>query len=190
MKAVLINCLIPNVSLKSLRVQSFHKMKSIADAIGRDVTLIYNGQVVLPQMTVGFYNVQDGDCFVVANSRKMNEIAIWKKITKTRKDIMNKLCGINAVNKEKEAVRLNDIKLLKMEMNPKSYRKQINKLLNAKENVNCNKDETIYHKPYSICSNALPAFWKLQKTQETRKIEEKDENLDFTERKDDRALIE
>ena len=177
-----INCLIPNISLKEINVELYHKIQLIMNIVGKNVSLIHQGQVLNPSLTVGFYKINDGDCLISVNSQNTKQINSWKNISLNRADIMSKLSGKNVVNKEKELVRLKDVSMLKMDLKPRSYRKIVSRLINKPEKV-MKIEETKYTAPIVPCCDALPVFWKQAKPQPNKLSEEKNGNVELNDEK-------
>ena len=174
-----INCLIPQVSLRSINVEDFHTIESISKLLGGNLILIFKGSILMPKMTVGFYNIQEGECLIAVNPKKAKQIDYWEKTSKQRSDIMNRMTGKNVVEREKEIVRLRDISLLKMDFKPRSYRKLAGKIEQSKFNSSeIISTETVYEKPLSVCSGELPIFWQKNSCPKANIVSEQQTTLD------------
>ena len=160
-----INCLKPGMVLIKINVENNHTIEKVSKVVGQNCTLIYNQVELLPSKTVGFYNMTPGCLVVAVNNSNQKQINYWKSLSPNNA-FMSRITGTHVLSVEKEAVRLRDIRMDKMELRSKTFAR---KLCSAQPEdfFRINKSKSLpykYEKPKSICSDPLPIFWDSNST--------------------------
>ena len=159
-----INILYPSSrQLMNLTVVPTNPISTIVNAVGAQYYLIYKGSILLPSFPFNFYNISDGECLVAVPKINGNLINFYKKNTLINPNFLLPLTGVNAVDNEREKVKMLDNSQIFVDLKPKAYRKafkKYNEIMEKKLNKPLKPSETIYFKPDKPCSDPLPPFWK------------------------------
>ena len=162
-----INIFYPNSrQLMNLTVTDTYPISTIVNVVGAQYHLIYKGSILLPSFTFNFYNITAGDCLVAVPKINGNQINYYKKNTLINPNFLSQFSGNNAVDNERETIKLLDNRQLSADLKPKTYRKTIkkfNEIMDKKVSVPLQITETVYVKPDKPCSDPLPPFWLPQK---------------------------
>ena len=171
-----INCLKPGMVLIKITVQNCHTIEKVSKVVGPNFSLIYNQTVLLPSQTVGFYNLTPG-CLVFAVSSNNQEQINYYKNMSPNDDFISRISGTHVVSREKEAIRLRDIRMDKMELRSKAFARKL--CSNQIDDIPLPKKDTFklkYVAPKEYCSAPLPVFWIPKSTPSTEFIQQIQQN--------------
>ena len=161
-----INCLLPGYLLIKINVQKNHTIEKIQNVIGKNVTLIYNGIVLQPGNTLGYYNITAGCSLIAVNPEKKGQIDYWKDLS-PKSDFFDRMNGTHVLSREQESTRLKDLRLAKMELKSKSFARRLSQQNFSPQGNNTSEVKvtpSFYKKPEAICSDPLPIFWGQKST--------------------------
>ena len=159
-----INCLKPGMILIKINVEPFHTIQKLLKIAGSNCTLIYNQMELLPSNTVDFYKITPGSSVVAVDINDKKQINFWKGLSQSN-EFMKRISGTHVLSREKENIRLTDIRYSKMELKSKAFAR---KMCSIADEANLIKNQTPtytptkYEKPETLCSNPLPIFWNTQ----------------------------
>ena len=150
----------PDVKANRLKAGLNAKIDDILEKIGRQYVLIHDGVELLPQFTVGFYRLQQGDRIWAVPKNDPASIKRYSLQNCTLDYILKRFVLKDGYDKEMETVR-KDIRNSKYDADPKKSRKIIRKYEAWADTVDYKPleiTETIYFKPTKPCSEPIPPF--------------------------------
>ena len=177
-----INCLKPGKILLKINVEQFHTIEKILKIVGFNCTLIYNQVELVPSYTVSFYKMTPGCSIVAVDKNDQQQINYWKNMSPNN-EFIHRINGTHVLSREKEAVRLRDLRLNKMELKSKSFARKMCSKPELFSSISKPQKitETKYTRPETICSSPLPIFWNTETETKQNLVQEKVQKITKTE---------
>ena len=159
---------VPGVKIIRFNVEHNIKIDRIMDVVGRQYTLIFNGNELLPGFSIEFYNIRPWDRIWGIhknNTSNINRVKTFNCSIKNLLDLMDRLRQErkDAKVRDFEETKGLDFYSSKIESDPKEYRKLLKFFAELEDKNKCIHlpiMETRYVKPDKPCSDPLPPFWK------------------------------
>lgn len=130
------------------------------------ITFMFNGQILLENFSFEFYGVKPYDIVVVVHQAQRDDPARWLSLTRDNESFADRISSIINQKTAREAARLRDFQLLRMERKPKTFRRLCSaKMLRmAKGSGSIFRARRVatnidYAPPDSPCTDELPSFW-------------------------------
>jgi hypothetical protein len=118
-----INILIPRYRLKIFSVLPSTSIAELKTALPK-AELIFNGQILNDAHTIAFYNIQQNASLVaIPTQAQPNDAAKWMKLTLDSDMFDDSIRSLLNHSSRKETLRLQDLRALKLESRPRSFRR-------------------------------------------------------------------
>ena len=133
------------------------KIDEILEYVGRQYVLIHKGAELLPNFTVGFYNLQYGDRIWAVPKNDPSSINRYKLQNCTWDYITKRFILKKANDKDMDTWR-NDLKAAKYDVDPKKFRNLLRKYKEWSDKNDYKPleiTETVYIKPLEPCSDPM-----------------------------------
>ena len=132
------------------------------------ISFIHNGRCLSNSIPFSFYDIKERDIIIVCKKEKQIVKEKWYSITKDNETFKNRVGSVIDPKTAREAARLRDFQMLRLEKKPKAFMKlcaqYTNRLDTASdamhENYRAkNSPKTIIPEKTSLNSDPLPIFW-------------------------------
>jgi hypothetical protein len=122
-ESISINVLFPQYRIRVISVTRSSTIAFLKESLG-DSELVFNGQVLSPDQTVGFYGIQPNDSVVVIPIEPgQKEIARWVRITRDSEAFDDAVRSLANRVSRTESFRLNDLYAFRLEAHPRMFRR-------------------------------------------------------------------
>lgn len=147
----------PGWGIKKIKVQLSFSIRSL-DKIYQMTNYLYKGSLMSKDCTFGYYGVQEGDCLITV-SAKIPEAQINSRILSLSTD--SSLRNYASLTNARECTKLNDLRLLKLEMKPSKFRSTVKNMQNKRKSelIEQHSVSIMPEAPSKISSEPLPVFW-------------------------------
>ena len=156
---------VPDVKATGYNVGLAVKIDELLEWVGRQYVLIHKGTELLPNFTVGFYNLQQGDRLWAVPKNNPADIKRYKLQNCPMDYITDRFILKKVIDTDMETWR-QDLRSAKNSASSKKFRKIFRKYEEWADEHDYKPlkiTETIYIKPLKPCSDPLPSFWIPQK---------------------------
>ena len=158
---------VPGVKIIRFNVEHDIKIDRIMDVVGRQYTLIFNGNELLPEFSIEFYNIRPWDRIWGIHKNNTSNINRVKSLNCSIKYLLDLMDRLRQERKDAKVRDFEETKYLdlyssKIESDPIEFRKLLKfygKLEDKEASMPLPITETKYVKPDKPCSDPLPPFW-------------------------------
>jgi hypothetical protein len=160
METIEINLIFPGTGIKCVRVRRSDDLSVLYAALPRsNYDLVHRGQVIDRQCTFQCYKIQNGDSIVVlAQAARTRER--WLNLTADDDDFHVMMRVAANVNSRSEFLRLRDAHRMRMESDPRRFRKICRRMPTLTEGARGTSEETVIPEPAAeMRDDSLPALW-------------------------------
>lgn len=142
-----------------------------------NVSFIHNGRCLLNSIPFSMYNIKERDIIIVCKNERQIVKEKWYSITKDNETFKNRVGSVIDPKTAREAARLKDFQMLRLEKRTKvfmklcaQYTNKFDTACDTQQELNRakNSPKTIIPEKSSLNSDPLPIFWGHPK-QEVRK---------------------
>ena len=135
------------------------------------ITFLFNGQILLENFSFEFYGIKPLDIVVIVQQSQQDDSTKWISLTKDNDSFTDRISSIINQKTSREAARLRDFQLIRMERKPKTFRKLCSAKMTRMSNSNSYNIYNLYQDTNSIKTNIdykksdspnteeLPSFW-------------------------------
>ena len=125
-------------------------------------TFLYNGQLLLENLSFEFYGIKPRDVLVIIQSNQPSDSSRWLSLTRDTDSFTDRISSIINQKTSREAARLRDFQLVRMERKPRTFRKLcFAKMSRIGETTQCHNTTTSisFETPDMPSTDPLPSFW-------------------------------
>ncbi|OHT11804.1 hypothetical protein TRFO_18585 [Tritrichomonas foetus] len=141
------------------------------------VNFVANGQILNENLTFWYYQIHAGDIIVAApNTTDKSDISKWLSHTREAESFTDRISSIIDPRTSREAARLRDFQMSRMERKPRCFRKLSTSIKNQNQCVTASPGLNLVIPDRNLeepSCDPLPVFWanseSCMNTQETRK---------------------
>ncbi|KAH0795974.1 hypothetical protein GPJ56_000042 [Histomonas meleagridis] len=156
----------PSEPVRKINVRSNKKISILQSLFpNAPKKYFFGGSELLEDMTFGFYGLRNGDCIIALPTEIFETPTFyqWINITKDNEEINDSIQSMLNPKYSEETAKLRDLRLMKIERNPKVYIRMRSSLSDKKLQTNCitKKINIDYTTPDEPSTNALPVLWEL-----------------------------
>ncbi|KAH0789377.1 hypothetical protein GPJ56_006711 [Histomonas meleagridis] len=131
------------------------------------VAFLYNGQYLIETFSFEFYGIKPRDVLVIVQSNQSGDFSKWLNLTRDTDTFSDRISSIINQKTSREAARIRDFQLIRMERKPRAFRKLCSaKMSRIGESAKSQQSTTniSYERPTMPSTEALPSFWDIPNT--------------------------
>jgi hypothetical protein len=164
MSQILVNIVIPRQGVVPMKVRRDDTVEVVSRGAGKDeATFVFKGQVMNHQFTFGEYDVQDQDSIIMISESSLRTKERWVWLTAVDSEFTEMIKSTANMTSRIEFLRLRDLHSLRLETNPRRYRKLLSNFRSDGPDHRCDRNCEPTVIPASavapVC-HPLPPMWR------------------------------